>query len=372
VNQIDTEQTRPPADVAEPSEAPEAADLSEREANASLVRRFLRPETIVSFLFSFAILFFFFTRIDINLGDVLARMSTANPALLLLAFVAYYASFPIRALRWQLLLRNAGVSRADNPRVPGVPGLWAMIHLSWFANCIVPAKLGDAYRGYLLKSRAGVSFSVTIGTILTERIIDLLALFGLLVLAGLVAFHGQMPEQLRYLFAFGGVLAGVVVLGLVVLRSARPLAARLLPARLHALYVKFEHGITRSVRPRSVPLLLTYTGLVWLLEGLRLYLVAAALDVRLPLSVTLFIALASSLLTTIPFTPAGLGFVESAVVTALLWFQVDKATALSVSFLDRIVSYWSIIASGLVLFLVTVNRERVRGLARRTAVMSDE
>ena len=216
----------------------------------------------------------------------------------------------MRALRWRLLLRNAGVSREDNPRVPGVLGLTEMIYLSWFANCIVPAKLGDAYRGYLLKSRAGVSFATTFGTILAERIIDMLLLFGLLV-AGRAGRLSRSPAgAMLYLLVFGGVLAGIVVVGLIAMRGLRPLAARLMPARLHALYVKFEHGITRSVRPRTVPLLLTYTGLVWLLEGLRLYLVAAALDVRLPLSVTLFIALASSLLTTIPFTPAGLGFVE--------------------------------------------------------------
>src|SRR3712207_7067169 len=40
-----------------------------------------------------------------------------------------------------------------------VLGISEIVMLSWFANCIVPAKLGDAYRAYLLKRTAGVSFS---------------------------------------------------------------------------------------------------------------------------------------------------------------------------------------------------------------------
>jgi glycosyltransferase 2 family protein len=254
------------------------------------------------------------------------------------------------------------------PLLPGVGGLTEMVFLSWFANCIVPAKLGDAFRGYLLKQRARVSFSTTIGTILTERITDVLVLFGLMALAGLVAFHGHLPDQLLYLLIFGSVLVGIVLIGLISLRGIRPLAARLLSARLHGLYQKFEQAVLKSFQPRTIPHLLLYTGVVWLLEGLRLYLVSSALGLRLPLSVTLFIALASSLLTTIPFTPAGLGFVESAVVTALLWFQVDPATAASVSFLDRIISYWSIVVFGVIVYLISSNRAALTALVRRTSL----
>ena len=51
----------------------------------------------------------------------------------------------------------------------GVVRLAQIIYVSWFANCVVPAKLGDAYRGYLLKHNGKVSFSATFGTIFAER-----------------------------------------------------------------------------------------------------------------------------------------------------------------------------------------------------------
>ena len=42
-----------------------------------------------------------------------AAISSANVALLLAAFVVYYLSFPLRALRWRLLLQNVGFTRAQ-------------------------------------------------------------------------------------------------------------------------------------------------------------------------------------------------------------------------------------------------------------------
>ena len=120
-------------------------------------------------------------------------MKQANPAWFLAGFAVYYAAFLLRGLRWQRLLSNVGFSRAKKPEMPGVGGLIEIIYLSWFVNCIVPAKLGDAYRSYLLKQSAGVSFSRTIGTILAERMIDLFILFGLLLVSGFLTLQGHMP-----------------------------------------------------------------------------------------------------------------------------------------------------------------------------------
>ena len=56
-----------------------------------------------------------------------------------------------------------------------------IIFLSWLVNCLVPAKLGDLYRAYLLKINSTVSLSRTFGTVFIERVLDLFAIvvFGL-------------------------------------------------------------------------------------------------------------------------------------------------------------------------------------------------
>lgn len=73
---------------------------------------------------------------------------------------------------------------------------------------------------------------------------------------------------------------------------------------------------------------------------------------------SLFIALASALLTVLPFTPSGLGVVESGIVLVLLLAsemgllpEVSRGQALSVALLDRLVAYWSLLFFGIVVYV---------------------
>lgn len=345
-------------DGAVASEQPDSfADNGEGARPPALAKRFFNLRTLVSFAFGFAIIVFFLTRARVDLGGIAERVSRANVPLLLLALLAFYATFPLRALRWRRLLRNAGFRARHGVALPSIWGLSEIILLSWFANCIVPAKLGDAYRGYLLKSAAGVSFSKTIGTILAERIVDVLFLFGLMVAAASLAFGRALPGEIVLLMQVGFSLAVVVVAGLLGMRNLRPLAERLLPARVHVQYRRFEDGTLKSFA--RLPEVLMLTGSAWAGEVTRLYLVTLSLGVgSVAPSVVLFVALASALATTLPLTPAGLGFAEGTIVSIFLLAAsaglapgVDEQTAASIALLDRTISYWSLIVTGLATYL---------------------
>ena len=144
-------------------------------------------------------------------------------------------------------------------RLRSVFGLAEIILLSWFANCIVPAKLGDAYRAYLLKSTAGVSFSKTFGTILAERIIDMLLLFTLLAASVLVAFSGALPAAVLSIMQAGLVLVVLVLVGLMAMRNLGGLISRFVPKRFRRQYALFEQGTLGSFQ--AMPLVLTYSVL---------------------------------------------------------------------------------------------------------------
>lgn len=89
---------------------------------------------------------------------------------------------------------------------------------------------------------------------------------------------------------------------------------------------------------------------------MRLFLVIEAmggLDLSLP--AIMFVALTSSLLTTVPATPGGLGLVEGGIIGVLIspLFGVAKVAAGAAAILDRVINYWSIVLFGLILFLVS-------------------
>jgi uncharacterized protein (TIRG00374 family) len=339
------------------------ADVSVPEPDP-LTRRFFNVRTLASFLFGFAMLAIVLPRMNVELGGIMARLTQANLLLYLAALLSYYLTFPIRAFRWRKLLRNVGFLPGEGVQLPSISGISEIILLSWFANCIVPAKLGDAYRALLLKQSAGVPFSKTFGTILAERIIDTLLLFTLLGLSATLAFHGALPGQVLAILQGGLLLVVLVLIGLLSMRGLSRFITPLVPKRFRAHYGSFEAGTLGAFGVGRMPMVLVYSLLCWGIEAGRLYLVTAALGIStVAWPVILFVALAAALLTTLPITPAGLGFVESAVVGILvlagnagLVAGIDENLAASIAILDRTISYWSVILVGLVVYLLSKRR----------------
>lgn len=332
---------------------PVAGDTDPSDRSMSLGERMRSPQTIASFVVAFAIIAVVFWRLDIDFADVWSQIRNANPLYLSLAFVAYYGSFPIRAMRWRLLLANAKISRKDGFNVPGLVGLSEIYVLSWFANCVVPAKLGDAYRGYLLKKNAGPSFSRTLGTIFAERLLDVVALVGLMVLSGLLVFHGTVPSGLRWWFVTGAALVAIGIGGLLALMTASHRIEALLPERFQPYYNRLSDGIVSSFSRTGFLKVAGLTVIIWALEGARVYAGAHALGIDLTISQSIFIALLASLLTTFPFTPAGMGVVEGGTVFALRLFDVTAASATAAALLDRTIASYSVVLIGGLLYLVT-------------------
>lgn len=332
---------------------PAIAQENETQAEISLGQRLFRPQTLISFAVAFAILYFLLTKVDIDLQQTARVMRGTNLPLYLLAFLVYYLTFPLRGWRWRILLLNA---QFDDP--PPVSDLAEITFLSYFANTLAPAKLGDLYRGYLLGRNAGVSFPKTMGTILAERFIALVVLFALVGAISLVGFGGRLPEIISQILGVSFLLVVVGVAGLLVMKGVRGFVRNILPTRLKSFYIRLEEGIFLSFQ--RFPLLLALTVLIWAMEGGRFFFAARALNLALDPLTTLFIALGAALLTTLPFTPAGLGFVESAIVAMLLLAGnvglvqgMTKSLALSVALLDRLVCYWGLLFLGTVVYILS-------------------
>ena len=316
-----------------------------------LSRRLRDPRTIVSIVLPIFIIVLVLTALPgFHLDQLPSLIANANPWLLLPAFVIYYLGFPLRGYRWMLLLRGAGteVSVRDSTEI---------IFISWLVNCLVPAKLGDVYRAYLLKLNKGTSISKTFGTIFIERVFDLFAIVLLGLAAGFWSFRAGMSPEVQIVFAIGLLVVIVLAVGLFLVRNfgGRIVRRLPLPARVVEFYDRFEEGLF-SINARRVPLLAFLTVLIWSTEALRLYFVVLAMGFNLPLGLSggLFVALIASLLTAIPFTPAGLGAVEGAVVFILTTLYGATTTqAVAITLVDRAISVVSIIILGGITYILS-------------------
>ncbi len=321
-------------------------------APMSLGRRLRQPRTIISILLPILILVLLVVSLPgFHLDKLPGTLLAANFWLLLAALATYYVGFPLRGYRWSLLLRGAGTP-------VGVRDATEILFISWLVNCVVPVKLGDIFRAWLLRMNYLVSLTRTLGTVFIERILDLFAIVLLGLAAGFWSFRSGLPPEIQALFAVGLVIVGLLALGLFTLRNfgRRVLDALPVPDRFREMYQRFEEGVF-AINRRLIPELGILTALIWATEAGRLYLVIGAFgfsDVHMGISGAFFVALAASLLTAVPLTPAGLGLVEAGIVGILAAaYGVGSTEAAAIAVADRAISVLSVIVIGGIVYLAS-------------------
>lgn len=331
------------------------------EEQVSLRRRLLNVRTIGSLIFGVLLLFFLFRVVfgpGFDWGEVTRLIGQANPAFLLLAFLAYYATFPLRGMRWRYVLSRSGMS-------VGVRDATEILYLSWFVNCLVPAKLGDLYRAYLLRGNFGASISRTVGTVFIERVADIIVIAALALSAGYWSFRGRSRPEIDTLFIIGFAVAFGLTAMVVLLRLFGGHLPRILPARVGELWGRFHEGSMGALSARSVPVIVAMTVAIWVLEGARLYFVIRALalpDAGLGISSSIFVALAAALLTAIPLTPAGFGFVEAGIIGVLFLYGVPEEPAAAVALVDRGLTIGTVVVFGGILYAFSGKVRRAHGV----------
>lgn len=299
-----------------------------------------------------------------TLVETWTEIRSINPVFYMCALGVYYLAFPIRAVRWRILLQNAG---AERERIPRLSILAETIYLSWFANALTPAKLGDVYRGWLLRRSSGISWSLGMGTIVAERLLDVMVLVGLMISSGLLAYRrlmggdgpppsqclgglpvDQMGPTLARILMAGAVALGVLIVGLVIFARYGAHLERWLPKRLGDIYLRFGEGLVLSFG-RFGPLLALSVA-TWAAEAGRFYFVGLALGHVLPLPLVFFFSLVSAFLTIIPVTPGGVGF-EFLLAGTLCLLGYAPAEAWSLSLVDRSLSYLSLVLGGAAVYV---------------------
>jgi len=354
-----------PAEGRAAAEAVDDPMVTEADAGAvPLGKRLRDPRTLISFVVPILVLLLLAVALPgFKLNELPELISQANPWWLLAALGIYYLGFPLRGYRWALLIRGVGypLRTKDSTEI---------IFISWLVNCVVPAKLGDVYRAYLLRVNYLVSLTKTFGTVFIERVFDLIAIVVLGIAAGYWSLHDQMSDLVRGIFLAGFLVVVVLIVGLLLVRNfGRQLLVRLpVPKRIVGLYDMFEEGIF-SVDRRTMPRIMVVTALIWTTEAMRLYFVVRALgfeDVELGISGAFFVALIASLLTAVPLTPAGIGLVEGGIVFVLTQvYNVPQTEALAIALVDRAISVFSIIIFGSIAYVLS---SKTKGRAQPESV----
>lgn len=352
------------ASLATDTDTPGQAEREITREQLSLRKRLLNWRTIVPLVIVLALLIYSAQKLNINPQQTWTAIHSANVIFFLAAFLSYYLSFPLRALRWRLLLENAGYTKSNGVHLPRFWKLVEIVYVSFFANAVVPAKLGDLYRAYLLRQDIGVSTARSFGTVLAERLLDLIVLLLLFISALMISLHQNLPPQLHAGLFVTLALVIVGIVALFILRIFRHHIGRMVPARFRGHYNHLQEGTLGSFQ--RLPLLAVLTIAVWSCEALRFFFVALSINLigGNPLHIlaaACFIALGEALLTVVPFTGGGVGLVEAGMFAMIALFTSgNKSLSAAAILLDRSISLLSILAIGFIVFLIAFGRQAAK------------
>jgi uncharacterized protein (TIRG00374 family) len=320
------------------------------------------PRTIGSLLLAVVVIIIAFRSLDTDPQQIIANLKQANPLPVVLALLVWYAALTGRAARWRWMLAQADIDDAHGYRMPRLSEFTQILLLSWFANSLVPAKLGDAWRCWLLKKDSGAPFSASLGTLVSERLADVAVLCVTMTLAGMAAFGRDLPPQAATAVKGGAVVVLVAFLILALIWRGRDRVAGRMPERIRGPFAALSNAMVLSLR-NPLPLGVM-SACLWMADGLRFWLAGVALNADMSYPAALFVILLASLLSAIPLTPAGLGVVEAGAGAVMIHvLGLDPALALSVILLDRVVSYWNVVIVGAVVYLRRVAGEFRQGTA---------
>jgi len=286
-------------------------------------------------------------------------IAAADPWWLLLAVLIHYSSFAVRGHRWQQLLGMMG-RRLDYFYATG------LLVAGWFVSALLPARAGDLMRIGVLRldspRHAPIPVADSLGSVVLERALDILAIVGLGLVFGWAVLQTQAPAWLLASYAAAVVLLIVLIVIVVLTLPLVTWLRRWSQHRLWQALLNFGEQLIVSLRvlmrqPASAALVIAESLYIWLCDALVVWFVLRSLGATLPFGIAAFVALTVDVLAAAPLTPGGVGQIDAAYVAifALLPAATLGTTAFNIGaavLLVRFITYWSFLAfSGLVTVL---------------------
>ncbi len=301
---------------------------------------------LLGVIVSFAAIVFILRQIDLSqLQTALsqARYSYVLPCVLLLLL-----GLVTRAFRWRVLLDDA------------LP-LWRtfnIMNIAYLVNGVVPLRIGELARVFLASQ--GKRYSVPVfkatSTIITERLLDLLAVVVMALIALGLSPLPASGQRTALVMGAVAVVGFAVLVGLAAQRTRTEALLGYLVERIPLLQrfdvqrwaAHFLDGLAPLTRPYALFAAVSWTAVSWIVSiGAGYVLMLAFYDTASVATTMLYISSAAFAIA-LPAVPGNLGTYEASIVgaLALMGYAID-GTAVSFAVMVHAVNLFVHIATGM-------------------------
>jgi glycosyltransferase 2 family protein len=295
----------------------------------------------------------------VNLAEVWTHVRSADRWSMVGGMVFVIVTYVTRAIRWQYLLAPIGRTRFRTTFRTTIIGFAALT--------LLPFRMGDLLRPYLLAKQEGLSVSSTLATVAMERILDLMAVLGLL---GVFLWAGSDATQLPPRAAaaldevkfWGAIFAGVSVAAVVlmwVLATHPKRAASLVLAVEHLTSPKIAHAIANFVSffssgfgamrsPVALAWSVFWSFAVWLAIAAETWVVSRGFGIDMSF-VGSFVMQPLLVLGVASGTPGGLGPYQWAYMLGVTtFFGATEESGVAASFVVWVISFIPVVLFGFI------------------------
>ena len=309
-------------------------------------------------------LYLAFKGVDFN--QVLSILSKLSIGWFGLFIISFFTSHFIRALRWKVIIKS---TKPD----ASILNLFGATMIGYGVNSVIP-RLGELYRGFFAGKWESISRPVVLGTIVVERIIDILAL-GISVLVSVLIYQGDLFNELLWLkstvvVGFIGIFLIIIVLVLLVqlkekfysliIKFVGKISIRF-AEKLADVFKMLIDGFSTVKGIKNYLLIILYSILIMINYGLSAQLGFYVLNLENSFEVSYsmaWIVMTISAFGIIIPTPGGTGtyhFIAISVLVGLFFFTEEAASAYAI--LTHTVSTVIFIIS-MFLFMGYINNRR--------------
>jgi len=314
----------------------------------------MRLRTILITLLTIGLLAWFLK--NASLSDIWMHVRSARTDLLVLSFIFVLLTYWARSVRWQYLLAPIGNTHFRTVFRATVIGFAAL--------SLLPARVGDVLRPYLLARQEGLPMSATFATVIMERVLDLITVLALLALyVWGFSGAGALPAPFLRPVEVSAAVAAAVALVLLVLMwilATHPerigalagMAARVLPGRvshrIEEVVSVFSGGFAAAREPRALVMAIVWSFATWLAIAGEAWAVTVAFGIKMPFEGTFLLQGLLVIGVAVP-TPGGVGSYHAAYrwgVTHFFGAQNDQAIAGAI--VTHAISFVPVVLLGLV------------------------
>jgi len=314
----------------------------------------LHLRTLVVSLLALALVVWFLR--GANAGDIAFHLRQARWDLLVVSFGCLALGFVGRTIRWQYLLAPIGAVSFGPVFRTTIIGFGAL--------GLLPVRVGDVIRPYLLARREGLPVTATFATVILERVLDLVTILVLMaVYVWGFAREGSIPEQyLGPIESSSAVLGlgGIGVLVVMWLLATHPervgalaaLAGRVLPDRLsgrvESMARTFSTGFGAARDARAFALAVLWSFPLWVSIAAQAWAVTVAFGIDMPFSGSFLLQALLVIGVAVP-TPGGVGsFHEAYRVGVTAFFGASNAQAIAAAIVTHAIAYGPVVILGVV------------------------